>query len=142
MGNTTAIRETTAAVSAVFGDDDRASDSQVADVSEIRAHHKQLIEAASEARANYEFWQDVQNHPQFEQLRYQWEAEVQSFRERLEDAKGEDIKTLQADIRSRKAIMAQISELASTTSVTFTQEQLRRFEGENSLFLEEAGNHA
>ena len=111
-----------------------------ADIDAIREQHKQLVEAAAEASANYDFWQDVQNHPQFEQLRYQWEAEVQSFRERLEDAKGEDIKTLQADIRSRKALMAQISELAGTTAVTFANEQLRRFEAENSLFLE--GDHA
>jgi len=105
---------------------------------ETRARHLEIKTQLAEAMEAHEFWCDVNDAQPFQDLIRDFEDTIQRCRVDLENAKSEEIKTLQADIRARKDILLFFEKGRSPQRVMDLRKKLQEFEQGNGLLLQAA----
>jgi len=103
---------------------------------DIDPRHSDLKEALAQAEEQQYWWSTLAQAEQFQELMSEAELRIHNAREGLETAKGDDIKTLQADIRSRREFIHSIEYRISMDPVNAAKSALRNFESENALFVQ------
>lgn len=102
---------------------------------EIKERHAELKAELAKATERHAFWSDVIERDFFKDLINQIKDRIQQCRVQLEDAKSEEIKTLQAQISARKDLMMYLEAGRSTAPVVEARNRLERYEQENALFI-------
>ena len=98
--------------------------------------YSELLERWHKSATEQEQWESLldENSP-LPGLLAEFEAEAEKDMEELVDAKGDDVKRLQADIRSRRKLAGMIRAKANPESVSAAEHALREFEDANALFM-------
>ena len=102
---------------------------------ETRIRHRDIKTQLADAIEAQAFWEDVCGDPQFEILTRDFEDTIQRCRIELENAKSDEIKTLQADIRSRRDMLLMFEKRRNPRTVMDLRTKLREFEQANGLLL-------
>lgn len=102
---------------------------------DISVRHQELKEKLAAAEKSYAWWQEVLDHPEMKGVEAEFNEVMQKKRVALEDAKSEEVKSLQADIRSLKMWLHQFRVKGSSSSVVNARQELLRYEKDNGLLI-------
>lgn len=110
---------------------------------EIREKHSQMLAEAEALEEEQIAWRSIlMDGTVLPKLLAQYEADCEREKEELVDAKGDDVKRLQADIRARQRLCAMIREKADRERVNDAFKAADDYWAQNALFLEGAENNA
>lgn len=107
-----------------------------ADSDDVAIRHTELLQKLSDATAKQNWWEAMLNEPPVREMLDDFEKTIEDCRHELEDAKGDEVKRLQADIRARRTLRRKIEARASMRDVDAARKELREFEELNALFIE------
>jgi hypothetical protein len=103
---------------------------------DIQLAHRKMLNDIREEEDRLNFWHEFVEHPQAHDLFNSVEARIQQCRVGLEEAKSDEVKTLQSDIRSHRFIMNQIRGRASDGRLIALRKDLAKFEAQNGLLVQ------
>lgn len=107
---------------------------------DVQTQHDRLEAAVHAADGEQTYWAEQLATLFWQALRNELELRNERAHIDLETAKGDDVKRLQAEIKARKELLAEIDLRASDARVAEAREALDAFRQQNGLFTEGLSN--
>ena len=103
---------------------------------EVQRNANQLEAALFAASGEQVYWSEQLATPFWASVRDELEKRNETAHIHLETAKGDDVKRLQAEIKARKELLAEIDLRASDMRVAEARDALDSYRKANGLFME------